>query len=225
MLKAVNASAWEKTGAVRWSFAGRNQHLWDRRRGFSRVEWGDVRALIDLDHRIGRAFEMKGGGGGCPPDKRYCEEVRGEEAAKLLDSAHARWTNDSFWLNPIAKVFDPGVERELVRAEQERGLLVRFASGGRTPGDVYVFWLRRDVPYRWQMWVSILPIGGVSASWEGWIRLKTGARVSTKHSTGLMDLELTDVRGGYTLQGVEPGRDPFAELVACRDQPLLCASF
>lgn len=210
MLEAVNASAWEQTGAVRWDFDGRAKHLWDRRRHFSRVEWSDVRALIDLEKRTGRAFEEG-------------VEVTGEDAIDLLDSAHAKWTNDSFWLNPMVKVFDPGTERALVEEGTERGLIVRFTSGGRTPGDAYLIWLGIDgTPTRWQMWTSNLPFKGVEASWDEWIRLPTGARISTKHETFLIDIDLIGVEGAYTLGQLEPGPDPFAELLECGEN---CVGF
>ena len=214
MMAAVDTRAWEQTGAVRWTFAGRADHLWDRRRGFARVEWSDARVLIDLDRRIGRAFV----------DAR---EVEGEGARELLDAAHAKWTNDAFWLNPIAKIFDPGTEREVIRRREtgERGLLVRFTSGGRTPGDAYLFWIAgRGAPIRWQMWTSNLPVAGASATWEGWIQLKTGARISTKHETGLIAIELTGVEGAFTLAGLEQP-DPFAELLACREGRARCEPF
>ncbi len=216
MMTAVNATAWEKTGAVRFRFRGTNAHLWDRRRGFAAVEWSDVRALVDLDRRRGRAFEAG-------------VELHGEDAAELLDSAHARWTNDSFWLNPIVKAFDPGTERALVTEEGppgERGLIVRFTSGGRTPGDAYLFWLGIDgTPVRWQMWTSKIPLKGMQATWDGWISLATGARVSTKHETWILDVDLTDVAGAFTLGELTEGPDPFAELTACEAQPALCVSF
>jgi hypothetical protein len=214
MMAAVNAAAWEKTGAVRWDFDGRAKHLWDRRRGLARVEWSDVRALLDLQRRIGRAFEEG-------------VEAHGEDAMELLDDAHGKWTNDAFWLNPVVKVFDPGTEREVVtETSTERGLVVRFTSGGRTPGDVYLFWLGIDgTPARWQMWTSNIPFKGMEASWDGWIVLETGARISTKHETFIIDIELHEVAGAFTLAELEPGADPFAELTICGDQPAVCTTF
>jgi len=32
MLAQVNAEAWERTGAIAWSFKGKHQHVWDRAR-------------------------------------------------------------------------------------------------------------------------------------------------------------------------------------------------
>jgi hypothetical protein len=205
MLRAVRSKSWEKTTAVRWTWAGA-KHLWDRKRGFAQVEWGDARVLIDLEHRTGLAFV----------DGR---EATGDEAAELVDAAHARWTNDSFWLNPMVKVFDPGTERQRVEGSDpsERGLLVRFNSGGRTPGDTFVFWLAGNgLPIRWQMWASIIPVKGVSATWDGWIALKTGALISTSHEIGPLDIRVGGVEGAYTLSWLAPGPDPFAPLLERR---------
>lgn len=46
--QAVNLTAWENTGAVRWTFAN-HRHLWDRRRSFARVQWNDLEAQLDLE--------------------------------------------------------------------------------------------------------------------------------------------------------------------------------
>lgn len=204
MVAAVNGEAWKKTGAVRWRFAGRTHHLWDRDRQLVQVEWGEVKALVDIDRRCGRVWEE-------------AEEITGPDAAELLDDAHAHWTNDAFWLNPVVKVFDAGVIRERVTEEEppgERGLIVRFSQGGRTPGDVYVWWVGIDgTPRRWQMWTSNIPIGGMEATWDEWIRLATGARISTKHETALIDILVTEVEGAYTLGELVPGPDPFAPLL------------
>ena len=39
-----------------------------------------------------------------------------EDAQKAIDTAYAYWINDSFWLNPLVKLFDDGVERALLVA-------------------------------------------------------------------------------------------------------------
>lgn len=200
---AVNAEAWTRTGAVSWTFAGKRHHLWDRSRSYAEVKVGDGRALLDLTHRRGLAWAA-----GTP--------LTGEAAQKALDDAHGAWVNDAFWLNPVVKVFDGGVERSLVTEEGRTGLLVRYTSGGRTPGDAYLWWPGPDgTPEKWQMWTSNIPIGGLSATWEGWITLATGARVSTKHVMPAMTLELTDVKGAATLAELAPGEDVFGVLVKC----------
>ena len=205
MLAAVNASAWETTGAVRWSFRGDREHLWDRHRGLARVRWDRVEVLLDLASRRGLAFDRG-------------RQVRGERADKLVERAFARWTNDSFWLNPVVKLFDPGTERGLVRLEDgSDALLVEYTSGGLTPGDAYL-WLPGpdDLPTAWRMWTSNLPKGGMRASWESWVELETGARVSTFHKLALGRVEIGDPAGAATLEELEPGSDPFAPLLAGR---------
>nr|MBK7066096.1 hypothetical protein [Deltaproteobacteria bacterium] len=57
------------------------------------------------------------------------------------------------------------------------------------------------------MWVSIIPIGGLEASWEGWTRLSTGALVATRHQMGPKRMELRDVAGAETLAALVPGAD------------------
>jgi hypothetical protein len=203
MEEAVDLEAWARTGAVRWTFAGRHEHLWDRDRSVARVRWGEgVEALIHVGTGRGRAY--RGG-----------REVGGAEARAILEEARAKWINDSFWLHPIAKLRDEGVTRARVVLEDgTEALLVRYASGGLTPGDAYLWIPGEDgLPREWRMWVSILPIGGVSTTWEGWETLATGAKISTRHEGPLgLTLELTDVAGAETLAALTGGADPFAPL-------------
>lgn len=201
LMASVKLDAWEKTGAVAWDFGGRQQHLWDRDRMLARVTWGDHVAWIDLDTRQG-VVHVAG------------QPVAEAEARPLLDKAYAFWANDSFWLNPLAKLFDEGVTRSLVKTETGPALLVSYAAGGVTPGDAYL-WHRGDDgrPTMWQMWVSVLPVGGLSATWDGWVTTETGALVSSRHSIGgLLDLELSDIRAAADIGGLAPDGDPFAAL-------------
>ncbi len=199
---AVDVDAWARTGAVRWTFAGRNEHLWDRERDLSRVAFGDVVVLQRLDRSA--ALVTRGGA-----------VVQGGEASELADQAYAAFINDSFWLNPLAKLRDDGVTLSVVDLEGgAEGLLVSYASGGLTPGDAYLWRVGDDgLPSAWQMWVSILPIGGVEVGWGGWVELSTGARVSTRHETAIgVTLELTDVEGAATIYDLIGERDPFDPL-------------
>lgn len=208
MEAAVDLEAWQRTGAVRWTFRGANRHLWDRRRGFDRVRFDDLEVWVDLGARSGLAARA-----GRPLDDA--------EAAPLVARAWALWANDSFWLNPIAKLRDPGTVREEVTGKRgASALLVRYTEGGVTPGDAYLWRLGDDgLPVAWRMWTQILPVGGLRASWEGWQTLATGARVATRHRiAGLLTLRLTEVAGAATLEALEPGEDPFAALAARRPE-------
>ncbi|MBX3248108.1 MAG: hypothetical protein KF901_13095 [Myxococcales bacterium] len=202
MLMAVDAAAWERTGAIRWGFGGRQEHLWDKSRNYARVRWGgDTEVLLRLHDQSGVA-RVDG------------QTVGGPRGAELRERAYAHWVNDAFWLNPVVKLFDEGTSRALVALEGEdrEGLLLSYASGGLTPGDAYLWIPGPDgLPTAWKMWVSILPIGGVRCSWEGWITLATGAKVSTRHDCGVFTLELTDVEGAADVVTLE-GDDPFAAL-------------
>jgi hypothetical protein len=197
--QAVDHAAWERTGALRWVFASKHRLLWDRRRGLAEVAWEDERVLLDLATKSGLVFHS-----GLPrgPSKRE------------LEAAYRYFINDSFWLNPVATLFNDGVIRELVPlGDGSDGLLVRYTSGGVTPGDAYLWHLAADgLPKAWKMWVEIIPVGGVGASWEGWKTLSTGAKVSTQHKLGPRGVMLTEVEGAATLAELIGGEDPFAPL-------------
>jgi hypothetical protein len=193
---AVNKDAWERTGAVRWSFFEQHHYVWDRHRGLVEIEWGESRALFHTADRTGRVWS-KG------------EEQSPEDAEEALRTAYAYWINDSFWLNPVVKLFDPGVERSLVQLEDGGdALLVSYTSGGVTPGDAYL-WIPGEggLPAAWRMWVQIIPIGGIEVTWEGWKELSTGAKVSTEHEGwGRLMTFITGVEGAEDLEtlGVDP---------------------
>ena len=199
MTEALGQAAWDQTGAVSWTFAS-NSHLWDRTRHYSQVSWGETRVVVDLETQQGRAFHGD-------------QEITDRRAVRLVKKAYAAWVNDSFWLCAPFKANDPGTNRAAVPVEGQDGVLVSYSSGGLTPGDAYLWLLGPDgVPTAWRMWVSVIPVGGVEASWEDWVTLPTGARLATTHRLGPATLRLGDVRGAATLAELAPGPDPFAPL-------------
>lgn len=201
MQAKVGHEQWMQTGAVRWVFRGENEHLWDRVRHLAKVRWGRYEVLVDLSKKTGLAF-VDG------------QAVSGEKADQLIKKAWAHWANDSFWLNPIAKLFDEGTTRGMVKvADGRNGVMVTYASGGVTPGDSYVWFIDPSgMPVAWKMWVSILPIKGLEASWEDWQTLTTGAKVARKHKIGPLTLELSEIEGAVILDELISGPDPFAPL-------------
>lgn len=201
MMRAVNHQAWEATGAVSWNFGNRQEHLWDRKRHLALVRWEKNEVWINLSNRTGKAVK----------EGKVLSE---KKARKLLDQAWSHWANDSFWLNPVSKAFDEGVERSLVETESEGpALMVSYTKGGDTPGDAYLWYLdQAGLPVRWQMWVTIIPVGGAEATWENWTTLDTGVKVSQKHELPVFTLELLDIKAASTLEELVPGPDPFAEI-------------
>jgi len=200
MMAAVPAEAWDSTRWLRWTFLGQHDYVWDKTRHLVEVRWSDYRVLLDPNTSAGKAWK-KG------------QALEGEAKAKALDKALAFFFNDSFWLNPVVKAFDPGTRRSIVPLKDgSNGLLVEYTSGGVTPGDAYL-WILNDNfrPRVWRMWVSVLPIGGVENTWEGWRQLPTGAWIAPVHKTAIGTMELTGIRGGMTLNDIGLDEDPFSE--------------
>lgn len=200
IMKATAYEAWQETGIVSWTFSGRNKHIWDRQRKYSRVEWGKHVVLFDHTTKKGKAWKN---------DQR----VEGEALTKLIDEAWNKWANDSFWLNPFEKLYDDGTERAYVRTEEgDDALLITYTSGGNTPGDSYL-WITDEsgLPKKVKMWVSVIPIKGVPVSWEGWQTLSTGAKAAGVHKMSFITLELTDIKGATDINAYAE-EDPFAGL-------------
>jgi hypothetical protein len=200
MMQSVDADAWKRTKAISWRHADRRSHLWDRRRQLARVQKGDLDIYLDLRTRTGVVL-------------RDGVRLQGQERDDALREGYEVWANDSFWLTAMNKAFDPGTTRSRVSLVDGDALLVQYASGGVTPGDAYLWHLDEDGrPQSWQMWVSILPIGGVSVTWEEWTQLPTGAWVSTKRDAGLITIEITELDAAETMSELVKGPDPFDAL-------------
>jgi hypothetical protein len=202
LLGAVNAQAWDSLGYLSWeSVRSDREYLWDKSHNRVEVKWKQHRCLVRPDAGDGVAFTDG-------------KAVSGPEAQDLIkDAIHWFW-NDSFWMTGYFKVRDPGTTRKVVALpEGGEGLLVQYSSGGTTPGDAYLWKLdAQGRPTGWQMWTHVLPIGGLSFTWEGWQTLKGGAQISTVHSGSILTINQEGLKGGQQLADIGRTTDPFLEL-------------
>jgi hypothetical protein len=199
MLAAVHEKEWQNTPIVTWTSPGHQVYVWDKKRNLVAVSWSRNWVLLNLsDWPKGKAFVEN-------------REQTGNELDVLRGKAWAYFCNDSYWLIAPTKVFDEGVERRTVaQPDGSQALLVTYRSGGVTPGDSYLWFLDwNGLPTKYKMWVSIIPIGGVEATWEGWVKLKTGALVPSKHQLGPLALRITDIKAGDSFQNLGLSVDPF----------------
>ena len=191
---SINKKAWDTTDVVMWTFAN-NNHIWDKRRKLHILQSSKQTTIQSLHSRKGITNR---------DSTRWTQATQ-----KVKDRSYAAWINDSFWLNPLAKLFDEGTQRYIVESDGYKGLMVSYMQGGITPGDSYVWFTdEHNKPTHWRMWVSIIPIGGVENTWENWKKLPTGAWISTKHDFGPVSLTISNVKGG-SLQDLFD-QDPFA---------------
>lgn len=199
MMMAMNKPAWDSTVWLKWDFAGRNQYIWNKRDHFTRVTMGDDVALLSTKTQKGKAFS-----GG--------KEVTGAAADEIIQAGWANFCNDSWWFNAPMKANDAGTARSIVTLEDGRkGLKVEYNAGGVTPGDSYVWILdENNRPTSYKMWVKIIPIGGVEASWEQYETISTGAPISRLHKMSKIELVIGDVAGGMNFSDVGLAEDIFA---------------
>jgi len=204
VLKAINKPAWDNTGIVQWSFPGGHDYIWDKKRHLTEVKWGNNRALIDLQKVTGKAWTDG-------------KEVTGAAGEKLVKEAWGYWCNDSFWLNAPAKVFDGGTERSVVtQKDGSKALMITYKGGGVTPGDSYLWSLDENgLPTGYKMWTSIIPIGGVSATWDDWQTLPTGAKIATSHELSMvgMKIPITNIKAAADLTSFGMTEDIFKPIL------------
>ncbi len=187
MLEAINKEAWDSLEYIHWSFMDQADYLWDRQNNLVRVQWDDYEVLMDPDRVEGVAYANG-------------EKVKNED--ELVSEAFAKFCNDGFWMNAFTKVRDPGTERGVVEKNGEKGLMVSYNSGGVTPGDSYLWWLdETGRPKSFQMWVSVIPVGGVEYSWKDWDTLYNGALIARQHK-GMMDVTIKNIKAGTNLDSM-----------------------
>ena len=185
MLNALDYEAYKNTNYIEWTFKNKHHYKWQKNEGTCVVYWKEYKIDLDLNNPS--------------ESKAYVHnfEVGGEQANELINEATNYFNNDSFWLVAPYKVFDKGTKRFVVHTESgEEGLMVTYTSGGTTPGDSYVWILDKDnKPTKFKMWVDILPIGGLEASWTDWTTTESGAQLPTFHELLFLGIEMGNVIG------------------------------
>ncbi|HEX9940803.1 MAG TPA: DUF6503 family protein [Thermoanaerobaculia bacterium] len=187
--------AWDQTRYLRFTFAGRRTHWWDKWTGRHRVE-GQTKegeryvVLENLNTKEGTAY-LNG------------QKVEGEKAQELLKGAYGAWVNDTYWLIMPYKLQDPGVNLSYAGEETIDGktydkLALSFQNVGLTPGDRYWAYINRDTGLmdRWSFILEDMPKEGPPMTWlwEGW--QKYGNVMLAPHRVqvgGDRKLELSDI--------------------------------
>lgn len=185
MLRAVNYEAYKNTRYLEWSFdGGEHQYKWDKENGKVDVKWDDYTVNLNLNDTASSLVHKEN------------MSLSAKESRDLTITAWNYFNNDSFWLVAPFKVFDKGTSRSLVTLEDgSEGLLVTYASGGTTPGDSYLWKLQANgFPESYQMWVGIIPIGGIEATWEDWQVMDSGVFLPTSHKLGPVTLFMGNVK-------------------------------
>jgi hypothetical protein len=201
--KAVGIQSFYQIPVLSFGFRDRNQHVWDKKRGLSRVVYGkekdQTEILFFTYNKKGIAFQNG-------------VRLTGDEEKKAVEDGYARWANDSFWLNPFTKLRDKGVTLSIPN-DDPSSLIVAFSSGGVTPGDTYRFYIGDDgVPTACDMWTSVLPVQGAHVSWDEW-RDVSGAKIATNHRFSFgVKVYLSDVKAASSAAALNNGVDPFARL-------------
>ncbi|MEL0456139.1 hypothetical protein WJN01_07880 [Flavobacteriaceae bacterium SZ-1-7] len=185
MLDALDYQAFQNTNRIEWTFKERRHYEWDREKSTCDVYWKENKVVLNLNDYS--------------KSKVYIHSFKneGEIAKDLIKKAKKYYENDSFWLVAPYKVFDPGTERRLVKTVNgKEALLVTYTTGGSEPGDSYLWYLDENgMPTKFQMWVNILPIGGLEASWSHWTTTESGAKLPTFHSFMFFGFQIEDIKG------------------------------
>lgn len=177
MLEAAGYQNWQKTSAVSFTFRNGDKIFWDKNRGLIRVQWDENKVLLrKSDFKAIATSEGK--------------PVASDEKGEFIEDAWSKFTNHTFWLSPMFHVRSPGSVREYA----DGNLILKFKSGGVTPGDTYLF-----VPddqnriKEMRMWVSIIPVKGATAEFKNYVTTETGVPVALDHELSMLNVTLRDL--------------------------------
>ena len=184
MLKTLDYEAYKNTDYIEFTFKQRHKYQWNKLENTCNVFWSHFKVELDLNDKSNSKVFVQ--------DQAY----NGVEKEKYVQKAIDYFNNDTFWLVAPYKVFDAGTKRSIAKNEDgEEGLLVTYTKGGSTPGDSYLWHLDENYkPKSFQMWVDILPIGGLEATWSDWKTTETNAQLPTFHKFMFLGLELDDIK-------------------------------
>ncbi len=176
MFNAINHDAFENTEVLKWSFRNEHFYTWHKQENIVHISWNEYKVTLDTKH---------------PEKSEIYIDGRISDNKELIKQAQDFFNNDSFWLTAPYKIFDAGTERSIVNYNGKDALLITYTSGGTTPGDSYLWILDENyIPTSFKMWTSIIPIGGVSATWSHWKNTEAGIKLPTEHTLSLFGMKL-----------------------------------
>lgn len=185
MLNAVNHEAYKKTRYLEWTFVGQHHYKWDKQEQRVTISWDENNVDLNIQHPELSTVLVEN------------TEVETQVRLEIIEKAIGYFNNDSFWLVAPQKIFDPGTERRVVLLENgDKALLVSYTSGGNTPGDSYLWILDGSgLPTAFKMWVSIIPLGGVKATWGSWETTESGVLLPSNHKLSFLNINMGIVKG------------------------------
>lgn len=176
MLKALDNDAFKNTETIKWCFRNKHFYTWNKQENIVHISWNQYKVALHTKQPEKSVLYIDG---------------KISNNKELINRAQNFFNNDSFWLVAPYKIFDSGTERRIVKHNNKDALLITYTSGGSTPGDSYLWILDENfLPTSFKMWTSIIPIGGVSATWSDMITTESGIKLPTKHKLSLLGLEL-----------------------------------
>jgi hypothetical protein len=185
MLLAVDKPAFDSIKFLSWNFNNTNEYIWNKTDNKVVVKTKEVTTFLDLNSITGKAYKEG-------------NLLTGDASAKAINRAWSSWCNDSFWALGHFKLFDPGTTRkEINLLNGQTGLLVSYQSGGVTPGDSYLWILNENkIPTGFKLWVKMLPIKGLLASWDNWTTTQSNAKFSQSHKISFYTSKVTNFKEG-----------------------------
>ena len=185
MLEALDYDAFKKTDYIEWTFKRKHHYKWKKDKNTCEVYWKEYKVTLNLND--------------ASQNKAYLHSFKVDKgmAEELITKATNYFNNASFWLVAPYKIFDKGTERRLITLKNgKKALLVSYTTGGTTPGDSYLWHLDENgKPKSFQMWVDILPINGLTATWSDWVTTESGAQLPNFHKFGVFGLEISHIKG------------------------------
>ncbi len=184
ILQTIEHQKYLDTQYIQWSFRNKHHYKWNKKAQSATVRWDDYLVTLDLKAPLSNSIVQQP------------SPLSPEERNKLINKALSFFNNDSFWIVAPHKLFDHGTSRKLVTLKnQKKALLITYNTGGTTPGDAYLWHVDDNYrPTRYQMWVSIIPIGGLEASWDSWKQTESGTFLSQKHQLLGLEIPISNLR-------------------------------
>ena len=169
ILKAIHHKAYKNTRYIEWSFGGRRHYKWDKEKHIVNVSWDTIRVNLQPNQ--------------LEKSSVYFNKKQNVADSKIVKKALNLFNNDSFWLVAPHKLFENGIIRNIQKVDDKDALLVKYTTGGSTPGDSYLWILDSNyVPKSYKMFVPSMKMNGVNATWEDWKLTESKTFLPTNHT-------------------------------------------